>query len=151
GVKLTFPGTENVPKGEPSREVVVTVNRHYPTRLGTPVPVVVDGPASKAQLRALSRRIGAIDGIASPVPSRRVAPDMALPNFGFSVDADNSLNDQSQAAVRAIRNLSGPAPLLVSGYTAEFLDLKTSLGQNLPLVVGVIALTTLLLLFLLTG
>jgi len=33
GVKLTFPGTDNVPKGEPSREVVVTINRDYPTTL----------------------------------------------------------------------------------------------------------------------
>jgi RND superfamily putative drug exporter len=151
GVKLTFPGTDNVPKGEPSREVVVTVNRHYPTTLGTPIPVVVDGPASKAQLRTLSRQIGAIEGVASPVPFRRVAPGLAVANFGFSVNADNSLNDESQNAVRAIRSLSGPAPLLVSGYTAEFLDLKTSLGQNLPLVVAIVALTTLLLLFLLTG
>ncbi len=50
-----------------------------------------------------------------------------------------------------MRALQGPAPLLVAGYTAEFLDLKTSLGRNLPLVIGIISLTTLLLLFMLTG
>jgi len=151
GVKLTFPGTDNVPAGEPSREVVVTINRDYPTTLGTPIPVVVDGPASEARLRRLSRRIGAIDGVASPVPFRRVAADFAVANFGLSVISDRSLSDESQDAVRAIRALSGPAPILVSGYTAEFLDLKASLGENLPLVIAVIALTTLLLLFLLTG
>lgn len=151
GVKLTFPGTENVPAGEPSREVVVTINRDYPTTLGTPIPVVVSGPASNAQLRRLSRRIGAIDGIASPAPFRRAGPDLALASFGLRVDADRSLDDESQDAVRAIRALNGPAPLLVSGYTSEFLDLKTSLGQNLPLVIAIIALTTLILLFMLTG
>jgi uncharacterized membrane protein YdfJ with MMPL/SSD domain len=151
GVKLTFPGTDNVPKGEPSREVVVTINRDYPTTLGTPIPVVVDGPASQAQLRRLSRRIGTIEGIASPVPFRRVAPDLAVANFGLNVISDHSLSDESQDTVRAIRALNGPAPMLVSGYTAEFLDLKVSLGENLPLVIGVIALTTLLLLFMLTG
>ena len=151
GVKLTFPGTDNVPDGEPSREVVVTINRDYPTTLGTPIPVVVDGPASEARLRRLSRRIGAIEGVASPVPFRRVGPDFAVANFGLSVISDHSLSDESQDTVRAIRALNGPAPILVSGYTAEFLDLKASLGENLPLVIAVIALTTLVLLFLLTG
>jgi RND superfamily putative drug exporter len=151
GVKLTFPGTDNVPKGEPSREVVVTINRDYPTTLGTPIPVLVDGPASNAQLRSLSRRIAAIDDIASPAPFQRVAPDLAVASFGLSEISDNALNDRGQDAVRAIRAISGPAPLLVSGYTAEFLDLKASLGQNLPLVIAIITLTTLILLFLLTG
>jgi uncharacterized membrane protein YdfJ with MMPL/SSD domain len=151
GVKLTFPGTENVPAGEPSREVVVTINRDYPTTLGTPIPVVVDGPATAAQLRSLSRRIGAVEGVAAPVPFRRVGPDLAVASFGLRVNADHSLDDASQDTVRAIRALNGPAPTLVSGYTAEFLDLKASLGRNLPLVVGIIALTTLILLFMLTG
>lgn len=151
GVNLTFPGTDNVPAGEPSREVVVTINRDYPTTLGTPVPVVVDGPATRAQLRRVSRRIAAIDGVAGPVPFRRVAPDLAVANFGLSENSDHVLTARAQDAVRSIRALQTPAPLLVSGYTAEFLDLKASLGENLPLVVAIITLTTLILLFMLTG
>jgi len=151
GVNLTIPGTDNVPADEPSREVVVTINRDYPTTLGTPIPVVVDGPANRAQLRRLSRRIGAIEGIDSPAPFRRAARDLAIANFGLRRDADEALDAEAQDAVRSIRAMNGPAPLLVSGYTAEFLDLKTSLDQNLPLVIGVISLTTLILLFMLTG
>lgn len=151
GVKLTIPGTDSVPAGEPSRKVVVTINHDYPTVLGTPVPVVVDGPASKAQLRRLSRRIAAIDDVGPPAPFRRAAPNLAVANFGLQGNSDEALSDEAQEAVRSIRALSGPAPLLVSGFTAEFLDLKKSLGQNLPLVIGIIALTTLVLLFMLTG
>lgn len=151
GVNLTVPGTDTMPVGKPSRDVVVTIDRDYPTTLGTPVPVVVDGPASRAQLARLSRRIAATDDVSYPVPFRRVAPDLAVANFGLSGSSDNALNGEAQDAIRSIRALEGPAPLLVSGYTAEFLDLKTSLGDNLPLVVAVITLTTLLLLFMLTG
>ncbi len=151
GVKLTIPSTDTVPEGEPSRDVVVTINRDYPTPLGTPIPVVVDGPASRAQLQRLSKRIAAIDGISFAVPFRRAAPNLAVANFGLQNNADAALSDEAQDAVREIRALSEPAPLLVSGYTAEFLDLKESLAENLPLVVGIIALTTLILLFMLTG
>jgi uncharacterized membrane protein YdfJ with MMPL/SSD domain len=151
GVKLTIPSTDSVPAGEPSREVVLTTDRDYPATLGIPVSVAVDGPASKAQLRRVARRIAAVEGIESPAPFQRVAPGLALASFGLRGTADDALSDEAQSAVRSIRALKGPAPLLVSGYTAEFLDLKESLGDNLPLVIGVIALTTLLLLFMLTG
>ncbi|HEX4463063.1 MAG TPA: MMPL family transporter [Solirubrobacterales bacterium] len=151
GVKLTIPGTDSVPAGEPSRQVVVTIDRDYPATLGTPVSVVVDGRASNAQLRRLSRRIAAVPGIRGPSPFQRISPDLATANFGLRGTADDALTDETQDTVRAIRALSGPAPLLVAGFTAEFLDLKKSLAHNLPRVIGVIALTTLLLLFMLTG
>lgn len=151
GVRLTVPGTETDPPGTASREVVVTVDRDYPASLGIPISVLVDGRAGDAQLRRLSHRIAAIKGVDGPAPFQRVSADLALANFGLRGNADNALSDESQNAVRAVRALQSPAPLLVAGYTAEFLDLKASLGHNLPLVIGIIALTTLLLLFMLTG
>jgi uncharacterized membrane protein YdfJ with MMPL/SSD domain len=151
GVRLTVPGTETDPPGTASREIVLAVDHHYPASLGIPISVLVDGRMGDAQLRRLSLRIAAIKGVDGPAPFQRVAPDLALANFGLRGNADNALNDESQDAVRAIRALNGPAPLLVAGYTAEFLDLKTSLADNLPLVIGIIALTTLILLFMLTG
>jgi len=151
GVKLTIPGTDSVPAGKPSRKVVVTIDRDYPATLGTPVSVAVDGSASDAQLRRLSRRIAAVKGIGDPSPFQRISPDLALANFGLNGTADDALTNETQDAVRTIRAMAGPAPMLGSGFTAEFLDLKGSLAHNLPLVIGVIALTTLLLLFMLTG
>jgi RND superfamily putative drug exporter len=41
--------------------------------------------------------------------------------------------------------------VLVSGNTARFIDQKESIVDHLPLVVGIVAVTTLILLFLLTG
>ncbi len=151
GVKLTIPGTDSVAPGSPSREVVATINRDYPRTLGTPITVTVDGPATAAQLRRLSQRIAAVKGVGPPAPFQRASRDVATANFGLRGSTDEALSDESQEAVRKIRAITGPAALLVSGYTAEFLDLKKSLGQNLPLVIGIIALTTLVLLFMLTG
>ncbi len=151
GVKLTFPGTSAVPAGKPSRLVVEEINRDYPPTLATPATVVVDGRLSNAQLRRLSRRIGGIEGVAAPPLFQRVARDVALAKVGLSGTSDDALGERTQDTVRKIRAVHGPAPLLVSGFTTEFLDLKDSLRHNLPLVVGVIALTTLILLFMLTG
>ena len=55
--------------------------------------------------------------------------------------------------MKEIRALAGPAATtaLVSGNTAGFIDQKQSLADHLPLLVAIIAATTLLILFLLTG
>jgi RND superfamily putative drug exporter len=151
GVDLTTAGADSVPPGKPSRQVTERMDRDYPPGLVLPVTVTVDGPARDAQLRRLERRIAAIDGIAGPSRLQRVAPDLAVGNFRLRGRAGDALSEASQQTVREIRNLEGPAPLLVAGYTAEFLDLKLSLGSNLPVVIGLIALSTLALLFLLTG
>ena len=52
-----------------------------------------------------------------------------------------------------IRDLAPPGATatLVSGNTARFIDQKQSLVDHAPLVVAIVALTTLILLFLLTG
>ncbi len=146
GIDLTGPSPEIVPRGKPSRVVSETIERDYPPGLETPISVTVDGPLSDARLERLRARIGSIDGIATSTPFQRLSPRVAQASFGASED---TLADRSQDAVRAIRAL--PAPLLVSGNAAEFLDLKQSLRETAPVVVGLIALTTLVLLFMLTG
>jgi len=151
GVDLTTAGADSVPPGKPSRQVTAQVDNEYPTGSQLPISVTVDGPASDAQLRSLERRIAAVDGIATPSRFHRVDPNLAVADFGLAGGADSVLDDRAQRAVREIRALQAPAPLLLAGYTAEFLDLKTSLGHNLPAVFGLIAMTTLVLLFLLTG
>jgi RND superfamily putative drug exporter len=151
GADLTVAGADSVPPDKPSRQVTETMTRDYPAGLVMPVSVAVDGTATNGQLRRLERRIAAVDGISAPSRFRRVGTDLAQASFRLRVSADDALDDGPQDAVRAIREMAAPAPLLVSGFTAEFLDLKTSLVSNLPAVIGLIALTTFVLLFLLTG
>jgi len=59
----------------------------------------------------------------------------------------------SQDAVDTIRALDGPgaSAILVSGNTARFMDEKQSLADHLPRVAAIVAVTTFVLLFLLTG
>jgi uncharacterized membrane protein YdfJ with MMPL/SSD domain len=147
-IDLTGPSPDIVPRGKPSRVVSETVSRDYSRGLETPISVTVDGSASDNELKRLRATIARIDGVATATPFQRVSEQAAQASFGTE---DKTLSDRSQQAVREIRALDEPAPLLVSGNTAEFLDLKQSLRKTGPVVVGLIALTTLVLLFMLTG
>lgn len=146
---LTGPSAEAVPPGKPSYDAYRYLEAHYPRDVTEAVTVTVDGATGPAQLAAFERRIDAVGGIVRATPF--IAADgVAYANFAL---AGPALSGTSQDTVHAIRDLSPPAgtAALVSGNTAGFIDQKESLVEHAPLVVAIVALTTLILLFLLTG
>jgi putative drug exporter of the RND superfamily len=147
---LTGPSSEAVPPGQPSYDAYRYLEAHYPRDVTEAVTVTVDGGASPAQLAGFQRRIEAVGGIAGGSPFVPTPGGVAYANFA---PAEQALQAGSQDSVRAIRDLPSPGAteVLVSGNTAGFIDQKQSLIEHAPLVVGIVALTTLLLLFLLTG
>ena len=147
---LTGPSAEAVPPGKPSYDAYRYLEAHYPRDVTEAVTVTVDGPAGPAQMAAFQRRIQDVEGVVRGTPFIPAGKGLAYANLAL---AGPALSGGSQDAVHAIRNLSPPAgaEVLVSGNTAGFIDQKESLIQHAPLVVAIVALTTLLLLFLLTG
>jgi RND superfamily putative drug exporter len=146
---LTGPSAQAVPPGLPSYEPNQYIDRHYPRDVTEALTVTVDGDASDRQLAQLSRRILAVDGVVRGSSFLRAPHGIAFANFA---PARAALSGATQDAVRAIRAQKLPrADILVSGNTARFIDEKTSLVDHLPYVVAVVAGTTMLLLFLLTG
>jgi len=147
---LTGPSAEAVPPGKPSYDAYRYLEAHYPRDVTEAVTVAVDGSAADAQLAAFRRRIEGVGDVVRGAPFVRTPGNVAYANFALSQPA---LSGPSQDAVRAIRGLEPPgtAAVLVSGNSARFIDQKQSLIDHAPLVVAIIALTTVLVLFLLTG
>jgi RND superfamily putative drug exporter len=147
---LTGPSAEAVPASQPSYATNHYVEDHYPRDVTEAITVTVDGRATDAQLASLQRRITALDGITRGGPFIRASERVAYANFA---PAELALSSRSQDALHQIRDLSSPGAtkLLLSGNTARFVDQKASLVDHLPVVVAIVATTTMLLLFLLTG
>lgn len=148
--QFTGPSAEAVPPSQPSYAVNRYIDEQYSRGVSFPVTVTVAGPADPGQLALLHRRIAAIDGLAGGTPFVRVSPRVAVANF---TPAAPALDNRVQDAVDVIRaqEVPGGGGLLVSGNTARFMDEKQSLREHLPLAGAIIAATTLLLLFALTG
>ncbi len=147
---FTGPSAEAVPPNQPSYDAYRYLEGHYPRDVTEAVTVAVDGEASPAQLAAFGRRVEATGGVTHGSPFAPAGKGLAYANFAL---ADHALSGEAQDTVGAIRELPPPgrAAVLVSGNTARFIDQKQSLLENAPLVVGLVAASTLLLLFLLTG
>jgi putative drug exporter of the RND superfamily len=147
---LTGPSAEAVPPGQPSYDAYRYLEAHYPRDVTEAVTVAVDEPAGDAQLASYRRRIEAVDGVVRGAPFRSASEGVAYANFALSGPA---LGEASQDSLHEIRALSPPGggEVFVSGNTARFVDQKQSLLDHAPLVVAIVTLTTLVLLFLLTG
>ncbi len=147
---LTGPSAEAVPDGAPSYDAYRYVESHYPRDVSEAVTVTVRGAASPAQLAAYQRKVERIEGMVPATPFVRASDDVAFANFAADGPA---LAGAPQDAVREIRALDPPgaATTLVSGNTARFIDQKESLVDHAPVVVAIVVLTTLIILFLLTG
>jgi uncharacterized membrane protein YdfJ with MMPL/SSD domain len=147
---LTGPSAEAVPPDQPSAKAYDYLEAHYPRDVTEAVTVTVDGAARPAQLAAFRKRIEAINGVTGGAPFVGATEGVAFANFALEGAA---LDPATQDVVHEIRDLEPPAATatLVSGNTAGFIDQKQSLIDHAPLVVGIVILTTLVILFLLTG
>ena len=147
---LTGPSAEAVPPGQPSYDAYRYVEAHYPRDVSEAVTVAIDGTTGRRQLAAFRERVEAVPGVTGGSPFAAASEDVAYANFAL---AGPALGGASQDSVNAIRELApaGGAAVLVSGNTARFIDQKQSLADHAPTVVAIIALTTLVVLFLLTG
>ncbi len=147
---LTGPNSDFVPHNKPAYTANSYVEAHYPRDVTEAVTVTVDGRAAPAQLAAFRKRVLGVPGVVRGTPFQPAAERVAYANFAL---ADPATAGAAQDAVREIRSLTTPAATaaLVSGNTAGFIDQKQSLADHAPLVVGIVATTTLLILFLLTG
>ncbi len=141
---LTGPSAEAVPPGQPSYDANEYVEAHYPRDISE---ADHRDRERRRERRASSPRstAGSRRSRASPAasPFARASDDLAYANFAPEGPA---LGRPAQDAVDAIRALPPPAGAATSGRpgnTARFIDQKQSLRDDVPMVAGGVAATTL--------
>ena len=147
---LTGPSAEAVPPTQPSYAVNEYIEASYPRDITEAITVTTRGELPRSRLVRLNRQVGAIEGIGRGTPFLRASGRVAYANFAPAQFALSRTSQDAVDEIRAIRT-PGSARILVSGNTARFMDQKQSIADHLPLVIAIVAATTLLLLFMLTG
>ncbi len=85
---------------------------------------------------------------------RRRAAAAVLGNGRWEIrlgSAGDPISTQAQRTIERIRAMPAPAPLLVGGSAASFVDQQASIASALPLALSVLAAVTLAILWLMTG
>jgi uncharacterized membrane protein YdfJ with MMPL/SSD domain len=110
---------------------------------------VAGGPERAA---AVARAAGELDGVATVGEPRPLDGGLSVVEV---ISKSAPLSAASQDLVENARGLEaevgGRGEILVTGFTADYVDLQSSLVDHLPLVLAIVALATFVVLFLMTG
>jgi RND superfamily putative drug exporter len=151
GVSFTGVDARVLPPDAGARQVSEALEADFPSDRTTPIMLAVaapEDPSSEARLGAYAERLGALPGAAAVTPPQPMGAGVWRIDVHSSAPA---LSDASEGLLAAVRAAPAPAPTLVGGITAEFVDQRASLADHLPIAVAIVALATVLALFLLTG
>ncbi len=150
-LRVAFTGfdADVLPKHATARQVSDALDRDFPPHRGSPITLAVDAPRSAAsRVAALTNDVRRLPGVAAVTPPR------PLGRATWQVDVisrSGPLSSRSQHLVDDVRDLRTPLHVAVQGQTARFIDQQASLGRHLPLALVLLATTTLLVLFAMTG
>jgi RND superfamily putative drug exporter len=138
-----------LPRSQSSRIVSDTIAREFPGANSTPTVIALSAPSSAGpQLAAYARRLAAIQDVTSVSTPRRLSAST------WQLDVSTAgapIGGAAQSALNEIRALRAPYPAAVGGQAAQFHDQQSSIATSLPLALAILALSTLLILWLMTG
>ena len=160
--KFATPDQRALPESSTSRQVADSLQNPNEYKMDVSQTITLATRNDAAALKDLALKVSNMDDVivvqgpigtfahgkpAGPVPS--IAPDAASQATVFiSVETDSA---RAQQMVRDIRGMIVDHQVEVGGATAELIDSSKSIGDKLPLAIGLIAVSTFILLFLFTG
>jgi uncharacterized membrane protein YdfJ with MMPL/SSD domain len=147
-IKFTGVDASVLPRDHSARVVDDALQTEFPPNRATPVYVAARGGAGdKAAVERYARRLGQIPGV---VGEPRVQQARGVYRIDM-VARGRPLGNAAKETVRDVRAVPAPVPVRVGGITAAFLDQQKALSDSLPIALAIIATTTLVILFLMTG
>nr|WP_202122720.1 MMPL family transporter [Streptomyces sp. BA2] len=167
GITFGTPDERVLPEGAESRQVSTALRENFNGNDDAALHVVIEKAVEKGPLATYAAELSKLEGVARVEASTGVYADgrskaTGPGNAALGSPAAQQLNvvstltpksDEARSLVEEVRTAAPPSGTepLVGGADAEMLDSNDSIGSKLPLAIGLIAVTTFLLLFLFTG
>ncbi|HET6298479.1 MAG TPA: MMPL family transporter [Kribbella sp.] len=164
--RFGLPDDRVLPASAESRQANDVLREEFSTRETEPAFVVATEPVASAEVASYAEELSRIDGVAridastgSYAGGRQVAPPSPQSTqYGSSngtwlsvVPDVETYSPDGERLVEDIRSTQAPAPVLVGGRSAELVDTRGAITDQLPLGLGLMAAAVGILLFLFTG
>jgi RND superfamily putative drug exporter len=149
GIRFTGIDASVLPASAHARVVDDALRTDFPANRTTPVYLAIEAPRSaSAEVERYAAALRALPGAAAVAAPRPVGGAL----WRLDVTARGTpLSAPAKELVRDIRARPAPFAVKAGGTTADFLDRQSSLGAHLPIALAVVAATTFVVLFLMTG
>ena len=124
------------------------IDTRFDGLVGSPIEVVVpNGVGREAEINTFLDQVRKVDGIVRVGAFEIYGKDIRVQ----VVSSKGSRTTASEVVIHDIRDLKMPAGTLIGGSAADFTDSQDGIAKTLPISLGWIALTVLILIFIFTG
>jgi uncharacterized membrane protein YdfJ with MMPL/SSD domain len=138
-----------LPQGSEARQVAETIDRDFGAFASDPIQVVARAAESEdEQIARYADSLRDVPGAGAVSDPRRLDAETVLVDV---LPPGDPLSERNREVVRDVREVDAPVPAAVGGAAARFVDQQDTLADYLPLALALLVLTTVVLLFLMTG
>jgi len=137
-----------LPRGTESRQVAQALLADFPRMQADPIQVVATIPASDPRIAAYAETLAHRPGVAAVSLEQRLRGNVAALDV---IPAGDTQGTTAQHLVSALRADRPGFRTYVTGQEASLLDFEHGITHHAPYAIGLIAVATFLLLFMMTG
>jgi len=149
--RIEFTGVDAsvLPNSAEPKQVDTALRTEFPPGRTSTLHVAISAPQSAAEpLRDYAAKLRTRSDVAAVDPPGFIGQRTWQVEV---VPAALALEKRSLELVKSVRATPAPGPVSVSGESARFVDQRAGLADRLPLAIAFLAITTLVILFAMTG
>ena len=136
-----------LPASNPAAIATAIQESRFASNIATIDILIMDGVGKEDQISRYIEEVKKVSGIVNVAAPRNLGNDIQI----IAYESMLPRSPEAQKLIHELRDLPAPAGTLIGGVAADYTDTQDGISQTLPLALGWIAISVLILLFVFTG
>jgi RND superfamily putative drug exporter len=136
-----------LPASNPAAVATAIQESRFESNIATIDIIVLEGANKENEISSYIEKVKQVNGIVSVATPRVIGNDIQITAYKSMLPR----SPEAQQLINNLRDLPSPTGTLIGGVAADYTDTQNGISQTLPLALGWIAISVLILLFVFTG
>ena len=136
-----------LPASNPAAIATAIQESRFSSNIATIDILIMDGVGKEEQISSYIQNVKKVSGIVDVATPRNIGNDIQVVAYESMLPR----SPEAQKLIHELRDVPAPAGTLIGGVAADYTDTQDGISQTLPLALGWIAISVLILLFVFTG
>jgi putative drug exporter of the RND superfamily len=136
-----------LPASNPAAIATAIQESRFESNIATIDILVLDGAGKENEISSYIEEVKKVSGIVSVAAPQAIGNDIRITAYESMLPR----SPEAQQLIHDLRDLPAPAGTLIGGVAADYTDTQDGIAETLPLALGWIAISVLILLFVFTG
>ena len=136
-----------LPASNPAAVATAIQESRFESNIATIDIIVLDGAGKENEISSYVEEVKKVSGIVTVAEPQTIGNDIRITAYESMLPR----SPEAQQLIHDLRDLPAPAGTLIGGVAADYTDTQDGIAETLPLALGWIAISVLILLFVFTG